>query len=50
MIFIVKRQICWRSCFNILTQKYVSQECEKIWQVGLKNKTTRINSAAISFP
>ena len=36
--------------FNILIQKYFSEEWEQIYQFSLKSKTTEGNSAAISFP
>ena len=36
--------------FNILTQKYFSEEWEQIYQFSLKIKTTEGNSAAIYFP
>ena len=48
-MLIEKRQISWRSCFNILTQRYVTEESEEIEQFSLKNKTTESNAAALSF-
>ena len=30
IMLIEKRQISWRSCFNILTQRYVTEESEEI--------------------
>ena len=36
--------------FNILIQKYFSEESEEIYQFTLKIKTTERNSAAIGFP
>ena len=36
--------------FNILIQKYSSEEWEQAYQFNLKNKTREGNSAATSFP
>ena len=36
--------------FNILIQKYFSEEWGQIYQFSLKSKTAEGNSVAISFP
>ena len=43
-------QVSFRPWFNILIQKYFSEEWEQIYQFSLKSKTTGGNSATISFP